>query len=205
MQKFSEAKDEIVAKYEESRFADYSESIHKYLSGAKGKINESVGNVMEMIGAGTEAVKGKAHSGVEYIKNGVISYNEFAAEHHIPRIPNIRKLEIKRILRAFPQMKVEGREGALMDLKEKISLEEAEKNRRHADIRKSSDSKADNCGTNSNEKSKDSDIENISKEAEGRNASEVNKGKIAEGRDNSEVKNNNSNNKSSVGKKSHKS
>jgi hypothetical protein len=174
---------------------------------------------MEMIGAGTEAVKGKAHSGVEYIKNGVISYNEFAAEHHIPRIPNIRKLEIKRILRAFPQMKVEGREGALMDLKEKISLEEAEKNRRHADIRKSSDSKADNCGTNSNEKSKDSDIENISKEAEGRNASEgnkgkiaegrdaseVNKGKIAEGRDNSEVKNNNSNNKSSVGKKSHKS
>ena len=102
-------------------------------------------------------------------------------------------------------MKVEGREGALMDLKEKISLEEAEKNRRHADIRKSSDSKADNCGTNSKEKSKDSNIENISKEAEGRNASEENKGKIAEGRDNSEGKNNNSNNKSSVGKKSHKS
>ena len=88
-------------------------------------------------------------------------------------------------------MKVEGREGALMDLKEKISLEEAEKNRRHADIRKSSDSKADNCGTNSKEKSKekskDSDIENISKEAEGR--------------DNSEGKNN----KSSGKKKSHKS
>lgn len=223
MQKFSEAKDEIVAKYEESRFADYSESIHKYLSGAKGKINESMGNVMEMIGAGTEAVKDKAHSGVEHIKNGVISYNEFAAEHHIPRIPNIRKLEIKRILRAFPQMKVEGREGALMDLKEKISLEEAEKNRRHADIRKSSDSKADNCKTNSKGKSKDSNIEKIRGEAEGRNAreenkgkiaeggnvSEGNKGKIAEGRDNSEGKNNNSNNKSSnnksSGKKSHKS
>ncbi|MCR5638117.1 MAG: putative ABC transporter permease [Lachnospiraceae bacterium] len=220
MQKFSEAKDEIVAKYEESRFADYSESIHKYLSSAKGKINESMGNVIGIIGAGTDAVKDKAHNGVEHIKNGVISYNEFAAEHHIPRIPNIRKLEIKRIIRAFPQMKVEGREGALKDLKEKISLDEAEK-KRHADIRKSSDSKANNCKTNSNEKSKDSNIENIRGEAEsgnvsegnkgkiaeGGNVSEENKGKIAEGRDNSEGKNNNSNNKSSgkkkaVGKKS---